>query len=119
MNWLIIFALLWLKHGLLANVLDWGYSASRHEPAPHYLLSLTRQLILEALLTVCILSRVSPGITFAILVAEMLVQALTCLVERRATVYQQLQYHLLCEIALIVTYFALVLLLPFIHWLLS
>lgn len=111
----ILLALLWVKHGLLSNALDWGYSNSRQKPYPRYLLDLALHGTVELILTACVLWTLPYQEVLPIVAVEGWIHVVGCMVERRAGVYQQLRYHLTCEIALPLSYLAFLVIVPFIN----
>lgn len=117
MSHLILFVVLWLKHGILANALDWGYTSSRQKSFPRYVASLAGHVTVELLLTLCVTSTLPWTQTLPLLFAEGWVQVMSCLVERQAGLYQLLRYHLICELTLVGVYLCLVFFPPLVAWL--
>lgn len=107
MEYLVLLGLLLLKHGVLAHVIDWGYSESRHPHNRVWQLHLLRQTLLEGLVTGCLLywpfSRPEEVIA-AVVVTEAFALITSCLVERRAPIRQMVEYHLVLELAVLLVY---------------
>ncbi len=94
--------LLWflfvLKHGLLAHVIDFGYSLSRSSTARWWILGLVGNLLVELSFTAIIIFYWFHRPVSSYILLEPLILAASCLYERRATLTQMLRYHVRSEL---------------------
>lgn len=104
MTALIIFVLLVLKHAISANLIDYGYSASRSRHYPAWRWALVQHLALEATLSFPIMVWSHWPWWGLYMGVELSIQALSCILERRSTYATMLRAHVLCELALLVLY---------------
>jgi hypothetical protein len=117
MGRLIVFFLLILKHGLLANGVDVGYSESRRHTAslPIAWLHLSYQVLLEAIGTLALLTIVCLCLQTATLwrwetmvIAEVLGQIVAWGAERRADIDSGFSRHVIAELSFLGLYCLLV-----------
>lgn len=104
----LLFALLIVKHFVVSNVFDLGYSDARRRVAHTYWRPLLLHLSIEALLTAAVFWYLAPLSLALALTAEALVQITLCIAERRAPMAAILRTHILCEVVLLFSYATLV-----------
>lgn len=104
MSYLAILGLFLLKHGLLAHVVDFGYSYSRSLCRRFWFLGLFTHCVLE--LAVSMLILYSQGWTQSqwVLAGELMALVASCWVERRAPMRRLLRTHFACEVAVLAVY---------------
>jgi hypothetical protein len=104
----LLFGLLIVKHFVISNALDVGYSEARRRTAPNYHKALMLHVSAEALLTAGVFWYLAPVSLALALAVEAVVQVAVCLMERKAPIEAILRTHVLCEVVLLVCYAALV-----------
>lgn len=97
-----------LKHGLLAHVVDFGYSASRRASRPFWYVALAFQCLAEMAGTLFVLSHLDLQVVVVVLLIELSGHATTALMERDAPLDRLLVRHLLCESGLLLLYAGIV-----------
>ena len=106
MTVLWLWCLFVVKHGLLAHVIDFGYSHARSTKNPYWKWGLLGEVLVELAVTVLLLlgqvSQLSPWLAI-----EMVALIASCLLERRAPLTRLLHTHVLCELGVLVAYAAL------------
>ena len=103
-----LLGLLLLKHGLLAHVVDFGYSASRRAHRPLWCVALLLQCIAEMAGTLYVLSHLELQVVVVAMLAELAGHCVTAVMERDAPLNRLLTRHLKCELGLVALYVAIV-----------
>lgn len=113
MSFLIIFALLAIKHAILTNTIDIGYSESRSTRVRGWrvALALAKHLGLEAAASLLILRHSSLSYIELFVGLEAMGQLACCLIERRSPPQRLLKVHLICEASYLLYLIVLVILL--------
>lgn len=108
MTYIAMLGLFLLKHGLLAHVVDFGYSLSRLPSRRYWFLGLLSHCLVEASVTYLLMWRVGYSWCEVAWVLALEVAALTAssLVERRAPLQRLLYSHVLCEVGVLAVYAA-------------
>lgn len=104
MTMLLVWVLLVVKHGVLAHIVDFGYSQSRDPNSPWWALGLVGVMMIELSVTYTMFSLMALHGSFAVCAAEAIFAILTCLAERRASITHMLRIHILSELSLLVAY---------------
>jgi hypothetical protein len=101
-------ALLWVlfvtKHGLMAHVIDFGYSQGRSNATGWWPLGLLGSLLAELAVSVLLISELAHFCCSAWILLEAVGLVGSCLVERRAPVTRLLSTHVRCEAVMLVVY---------------
>jgi hypothetical protein len=106
-EYFVLLGLLLFKHGVLAHVIDWGYSEARNPHNRCWRMYLTRQVIVEALVSGGLYRWLHPmpgHLLSLMLASELVALIVSCLVERRAPMRKLIEYHLLSELAVLLVY---------------
>lgn len=111
MSFAVLMGLFLLKHGLLAHVVDFGYSLSRSPKKRHWFLGLYSHAVAEAAGSVFLLSHFTWSEAAIALSLEHIAIVLSSLVERRAPLRKLLQVHIYCEVGVMLVYLTIVMLL--------
>ncbi len=99
-----LLGLLLLKHGLLAHVIDFGYSAARRHNYRFWYVALVMHCLAETVGTLFILSHFPLSVVSVVLLIEFAGAATTAVLEREAPLQRMLIYHLLCEVTMFMLY---------------
>lgn len=99
-----ILGLLLLKHGLLAHVVDFGYSASRHTNCRFWYVALLFQCLAEMAGTLYVLSHLHLEVVLVVLLVETIGHVITAVLERGTPLHRLLIRHLICEAGIAVAY---------------
>jgi hypothetical protein len=99
-----LLGLLVLKHGLLAHVVDFGYSASRRSAYRFWYVALTLQCLAEVVGSLFVLSNYSLQMVSVILLVELAGLSTTAVMEREAPLERLLYRHVLCELTMLAAY---------------
>ncbi len=99
-----LLGLLLLKHGLLAHVIDFGYSAARRHNYRFWYVALVMHCLAETVGTLFVLSHFPLGVVSVVLLIEFAAAATTAVMEREAPMHRLLYQHLLCELTMLVVY---------------
>jgi hypothetical protein len=99
-----LLGLLVLKHGLLAHVVDFGYSASRRSTCRYWYVALVLQCLAEMVGTLFVLSNYSLHTVSIVLLVEMIGLSMTAVVERSTSLDRLLIRHVMCELAMLTVY---------------
>jgi hypothetical protein len=99
-----LLGLLLLKHGVLAHVIDFGYSASRRSAYRFWYVALILQCLAEMVGTLFVLSNYSLDVVTVVLLIEITGLATTSVLERDAPLGRLLVRHVLCEFAMVAVY---------------
>lgn len=108
-----LLGLLLLKHGLLAHLVDFGYSASRRQQNKFWYLGLLFHSLAELAGTMYVLSQFSLEAVVLVLLIELAGVVTTTLFEREAPLRKMLGRHIVCELGMVVVY---VLVTSFLVW---
>lgn len=108
MTFLVFMGLFFLKHGLLAHVVDFGYSLSRSPSHRLWWCGLIVHCLMEAVVTLCLLHGQPWAVAAVALALEHTALVVSSLVERRASLQLLLQTHVQCELVVLATYVVLV-----------
>lgn len=103
-----LLGLLLLKHGFLAHVVDFGYSASRRANRRFWYVALVLQCLAEMAGTLYVLSHLDLQVVLVVLLVELSGHCVTALLERDAPLGRLLTQHLKCEIGLAMLYAGIV-----------
>lgn len=104
MSYLSILGLFLFKHGLLAHVVDFGYSYSRSACRRYWFLGLITHCTLELSVSYLLLSGWGWSLLKWVLVGELLALVVSSWVERKAPMRRLLRTHVACEVAVLVIY---------------
>lgn len=96
--------LLLLKHGLLAHLVDFGYSASRRQQNKFWYMSLLFHCLAELAGTMYVLSQFSLEVVVLVLLIELSGVVITTLCEREAPLRKMLGRHIACEVGMVAVY---------------
>ncbi len=99
-----LLGLLLLKHGLLAHVVDFGYSASRRTNRRFWYVALLFQCLAEMAGTLYVLSHLHLEVVVTVLLAETAGHSITAVLERGTPLDRLLVRHLSCEVGIAVMY---------------
>lgn len=99
-----VLGLLVLKHGLLAHVVDFGYSAARRTHYRFWVASLVFHCLAELVGTLLILSHFTLEVVLAVLLFELAGLVACTITERRAPLRKLLWWHLSCESCMLGVY---------------
>lgn len=99
-----LLGLLILKHGLLAHVVDFGYSACRRGTYRFWYVALLLQCLAEMVGTLFVLSDYSLQMVSVILLVELIGLTTTAVWEREAPLDRLLLRHVLCELTMLAVY---------------
>lgn len=102
----VLLGLLLFKHGVLAHVVDFGYSDCRNPRIKRMHENLAKHCITEAAATILLLkvSGASCCVVPLVLALELLAQIASSLVERRAPIRRVIEYHVTAEVAVLMVY---------------
>lgn len=104
MSYLAILGLFLFKHGLLAHVVDFGYSYSRSACRRAWLLGAFTHSCLELSVSYLILDGWGWSPLKWVLAGELLALVVSSWVERKAPMRRLLRTHMACEVAVLVYY---------------
>ncbi|QVD49352.1 hypothetical protein LUCX_282 [Xanthomonas phage vB_XciM_LucasX] len=99
-----LLGLLLLKHGLLAHVIDFGYSASRRGNYRFWLFALLCQCLAEMAGSLYVLSKYPLNVALVALLIELAGLIPTTMLEREAPLRKLLSRHLQCEGLMLLVY---------------
>jgi hypothetical protein len=99
-----LLGLLVLKHGLLAHVIDFGYSASRRSTYRFRYVALVLQCLAEITGTLFVLSSYSLQVVTVVMLVELAGLFTTAVWEREAPLDRLLIRHVQCELAMLAVY---------------
>lgn len=99
-----LLGLLLLKHGVLAHVIDFGYSAARRSGYRLWGVALVLHCLAEMVGTLFVLSNFSLPVALVVLLVEFAGLATSSTLEREAPLNRLLLRHVLCETGMLVTY---------------
>lgn len=108
MSYFVMLGLFLLKHGLLAHVVDFGYSLSRLPSRRYWFLGLLGHCSVEAATSLVLFFQFNYtwGEVAWVLALETAALAASSLVERRAPLRRLLVSHVLCETGVLAVYAA-------------
>ncbi len=99
-----LLGLLLLKHGLLAHVIDFGYSAARRANYRFWYVALALHCLAEMAGTLFVLSHMSLSVVSVVLLIEFAGLATSAVVEREAPLNRLLVRHVACEAGMATVY---------------
>lgn len=99
-----LLGLLVLKHGLLAHIVDFGYTASRRSTFRFWYLALILQCLAEAVGTLFVLSAYSLQMVSVVLLVELIGLSATASLERESPLDRLLVRHVVCEVTMLTIY---------------
>lgn len=99
-----LLGLLLFKHGMLAHVIDFGYSSARRSGYRLWYVALVLHCLAEMVGTLFVLSNFPLPVVMVVLLVEFAGLATTSVLEREAPLNRLLLRHVLCETAMIATY---------------
>ncbi len=99
-----LLGLLLLKHGLLAHVIDFGYSAARRDSYRFWYVALALHCLAEMVGTLFIFSHFHLNVVSILLLIEFAGLSTTAIVEREAPLNRLLIRHITCEISMVIVY---------------
>lgn len=99
-----LLGLLLFKHGLLAHVIDFGYSASRRNNYRFWYVALVMHCLAETVGTLFVLSHFPLSVVCVVVLIEVSGAATTAVLEREAPMQRMLVFHLLCELVMFALY---------------
>ena len=100
----MLLGLLLLKHGLLAHVVDFGYSASRRSSSRFWYVALMFQCLAEMAGTLYVLSHLHLQEVVIVLLIELAGLCTTAVIERESPLNQLLVRHVACESVMVLMY---------------
>lgn len=100
----MLFSLFFIKHFIISNILDIGYSESRSTIREEWRFYLFCFILTEISSTFLLISRASIPIIFLILSIEVFVLLYTTIIERRANFQDALKKYIFSELLVILTY---------------
>ncbi len=100
----VVWLLFVVKHGILAHLVDSGYSYCRDNTNRSWPLGLVLMITLEVTVTAGLLSFIHSPILVWVCMAEAVLAIVTCLIERRAAIVHMLQTHIKCELGMLIAY---------------
>ena len=106
MSFLVVLGLFLLKHGLLAHVVDFGYSLSRMQSRTYWFFAMLCHCTMEASISTVVLTKLGFSWTEAawVLATEFVAMIVSSLVERRAPLRRLLISHVACELGVFAVY---------------
>lgn len=106
MEYIVLLGLLLFKHGVLAHVVDNGYSGSRNARIKRRDVRLFQHCLTEAAATSLLLNvlQYPRSVVLLVLAFELLAQIASSLVERRAPIRRLIEYHVVSEVAVLMVY---------------
>lgn len=104
MTGLLLWVLFVTKHGLIAHVIDFGYSQARSNATPWWPLGLIGTLLLEMSVSVLLIAELVHFCCTHWVFLECAALICSCLLERRAPLTRLLSAHIRCELSVLVVY---------------
>lgn len=108
MSALTLLGLLLLKHGLLAHVVDVGYSRARRPNQTYRAVWLLLHVTLECFVTGCVLYAFDHSFTWVFVGLETVAHLSSCWLERNAPINRLLWAHLYSELWVVLLYCVIV-----------
>lgn len=104
MTGVVLLALLLIKHGVLAHVIDFGYSSSRRCGNRFWYVAHLFQCLAELSGTLYVLHHMGVRMHWSLLVVEWAGLSLTTFLERKAPLSRLLSRHVWCEFLMVLMY---------------